>query len=345
MESYNLAVVGATGMVGQELLKLIQGRRFPAASIQLLASDRSTGRKVFFNHRELTVKETTPESFRNVDIALFAASTEAARYYAPMAVKSGAIVIDSSPAFRADPKVPLVVSEVNPEDIMQHNGAIASPNCSTVQLSVVLSPLHKVNPVRRVILSTYQSVSGNGAAAMEELTRQTKSVLEGQSPVPHIYPHQIAFNVLPEVDVFLDNGYAREEWSLNEETRKVLHDDNLAVSATCARVPVYVGHSQAVYIEFSAPMSPEDARRILAQSPGVKVLDDPTVSLYPQPWSVAGSDDVLVGRIRPDVSNVNGLMLWTVADNLRRGTALNIIQIAEESIRRGCLQNKGRVRG
>jgi aspartate-semialdehyde dehydrogenase len=232
------------------------------------------------------------------------------------------------------PTVPLVVPEINPEDIKWHKGIIANPNCSTIQMVMVLYPLHKVNPIKRIIVDTYQSVSGTGAAAIEELTTQARQVLDGQNTVPHVYPHQIAFNILPEIDVFLDNGYTKEEWKMVEETRKIMQAPDVAVSATCARVPVFTGHSEAVNVEFSQPMSPDEARHILTQAPGVKVLDDPVISLYPQAWSAAGTDEVFVGRIRRDASNPKGLVMWIVADNVRKGAALNAIQIAEEMIKR-----------
>lgn len=245
------------------------------------------------------------------------------------------MVIDNSGAFVMHASVPLVVPEVNSEDLEHHRGLIANPNCSTIQMLVALYPLHKVNPIKRIVVDTYQSVSGMGSAAVDELNAQTKLVLEGKSAVPHVYPHQIAFNVLPEVDVFLDDGYTREEWRMREETRKILHDDSIAVSATCVRVPVVIGHCESIHVEFSEPMSPEEARVILADSPGVKVLDDPAVNLYPYPWSVAGSDDVFVGRIRRDASHENGLAMWVVADNVRKGVALNAVQIAEHLISKG----------
>ncbi|MFQ5827451.1 MAG: aspartate-semialdehyde dehydrogenase, partial [Dehalococcoidia bacterium] len=225
--------------------------------------------------------------------------------------------------------------EVNVEDMKAHKGIIANPNCSTIQLVVALYPLHQVNPIRRIIVSTFQSVSGTGLAAMEELSTQTKQVMEGSNAVPHVYPHQIAFNILPEIDVFLYNRYTKEEWKMMEETRKIMHSPEIEISVTCVRVPVYIGHSEAVHVEFSRPMTPEEARNILAQAPGVKVQDDPEISLYPQPWSVAGTDEVFVGRIHSDASHPNGLVMWVVADNLRKGAALNAIQIAEEMIRRG----------
>jgi aspartate-semialdehyde dehydrogenase len=334
MKSYHVAIVGATGMVGQEFIKVLQQRSFPVASVNLYASDRSAGKKLYVGHQEIEVKETTPESFQNIDIALFSAGSEISRYFSPIAAKSGTLVVDNSAAFRMEPKVPLVVPEINPEDIKLHDGIIANPNCSTIQLVVAIYPLHKVNPIKRVVVSTYQSVSGTGAAAMEELTTQAKLVLEGQNVVPHVYPHQIGFNLLPEIDVFLDTGYTKEELKIVEETRKIMHTADMALSATCVRVPVFIGHSEAVNIEFTDPMSPEEARQILAKAPGVKVLDDPSVSLYPMPWLAAGSDDVYVGRIRSDSSHPRGLVMWVVSDNLRKGAALNAVQIAEEAARR-----------
>ena len=334
MKGYNVAIVGATGLVGQEFIKVLEQRNFPMTSIQLLASERSVGKKLFVTHREIEVKETTAESFKGIDIALFSAGAEISRYFSPIAAQSGTVVVDNSSAFRMADTVPLVVPEVNPEDIKRHKGIIANPNCSTIQMVVALYPLHKVNPIKRVIAATYQAVSGTGSAAVDELTAQAKQVLDGQTTIPHVYPHQIAFNVLPEIDVFLDNGYTKEEWKLVEETRKIMHAEDIAISATCVRVPVFTGHSMAVNIEFSQPMSPEEARRILAQAPGVKIMDDPVISLYPQPWSAAGTDEVFVGRIRRDASHPNGLVMWIVADNLRKGAALNTVQIAEEMIKR-----------
>jgi aspartate-semialdehyde dehydrogenase len=334
MNGYRVAIVGATGLVGQEFIKILEQRNFPMSSIRLLASDRSAGKKLFVNHQEIEVQETTPESFKQVDIALFSAGAETSRYFSRTAAQSSAVVIDNSSAFRMMSTVPLVVPEVNPEDIKWHKGIIANPNCSTIQVVVALYPLHKVNPIKRIIADTYQAVSGTGAAAVEELTVQTKQALKGQVTIPHVYPHQIAFNILPEIDVFLDNGYTKEEWKMVEETRKIMHADDIAISATCARVPVFTGHSVAVHIEFSQSMSPDEAQRILTRAPGIKLLDDTTISLYPQPWSAVGSDDVFVGRIRRDVSHPNGLVMWVVADNLRKGAALNAVQIAEEMVKR-----------
>ena len=337
MRGYSVAVVGATGMVGQEFIKILEQRNFPVAKIKLLASDRSAGKKLFFNHDEIEVLETTPDSFKDVEIALFSAGSEASRYFSPIAAQSGAVVVDNSSAFRMDPKVPLVVPEINPQDIKKHRGIIANPNCSTIQMVVAINPLHRENPIKRIIVSTYQSVSGTGIAAVDELTLQAKKVLDGQAALPHIYPHQIAFNVLPEIDVFLDNAYTKEEWKMVEETRKIMHAGGIAISATCVRVPVFTGHSEALNIEFSRQMSSDEARRILSKAPGVKLLDDPSISLYPQAWSAAGTDDVFVGRIRRDASHDNGLVMWVVADNLRKGAALNAVQIAEEIIDKGWL--------
>ena len=341
MKDYNVAIVGATGLVGQEFINILEERSFPMASIQLFASDRSAGKKRSVNGEEIEVKETSPESFSGVDIALFSAGAEISRHFSPIAARSGAVVVDNSSAFRMEPEVPLVVPEVNPEDIRRHKGIIANPNCSTIQMVVALYPLHKVNPIKRIIVSTYQAVSGTGSAAIEELRTQARQVLDGQNTIPHVYPHQIAFNALPEIDVFLDNGYTKEEWKMLEETRKIMHADDLAVSATCVRVPVFVGHSEAVQVDFSQPMSPDEAEYILAQAPGVKLLDDTTISLYPQPWAAAGTDDVFVGRIRQDPFNSNSLVMWVVADNLRKGAALNTIQIAEELIKRDWLKPRG----
>ncbi|MBI2847661.1 MAG: aspartate-semialdehyde dehydrogenase [Chloroflexi bacterium] len=337
MKAYKVAIVGATGMVGQEFIKVLEQRQFPMESVSLCASDRSAGKKLFVNHQEIEVKETTAESFKGIDIALFSAGADISRRFSPIAAQSGAVVIDNSAAFRMESWVPLVVPEINPEDIKLHRGIIANPNCSTIQMVVALYPLHRVNPITRLVISTYQSVSGTGSAAMEELTVQAKQVLAGQTPIPHVYPHQIAFNILPEIEAFLDNGYTKEEWKMVEETRKIMHSPDILISATCARVPVFLAHSEAVNVEFTNPMSPEDARRILSQAPGVKVLDDPVISLYPQPWAAAGTDEVFVGRIRRDASNPRGIVMWIVADNIRKGAALNAVQIAEEMTKRDWL--------
>jgi len=337
MRKYHTAIVGATGLVGQEFIKILEQRDFPMSSVHLLASGRSAGKKMFVNHNEIEVQELSPHSFDSVDIALFSAGGEVSKQFSPIAASRGTVVVDNSSAFRMDPSVPLVVPEVNPGDVEHHQGIIANPNCSTIQMVVALYPLHKVNPIKRIVVDTYQAVSGTGSAAVDELNSQTKLVLEGKSALPHIYSHQIAFNVLPEIDVFLDDGYTREEWKMIHETRKIIHDDNIAISATCVRVPVVASHSEAIHVEFSHPLSPEEARSILADAPGVKVLDDPSISLYPHAWSAAGTDDVFIGRIRRDASHPNGLAMWVVADNLRKGAALNAVQIAELLVSTGAL--------
>jgi len=340
MERFNVAIVGITGLVGQEFIRILEERDFPVGELRPLASERSSGLEVFFHHRQFQVQEATSETFRDIDIAFFSAGADVSQQLCPVAAKAGAVVIDNSTAFRLNPSTPLVVPEVNPDDIKQHNGIIANPNCATIQLVVALYPLHKVNPIKRATVSTYQSVSGAGSAAAHELTQETKLILEGRSVCPHVFAHQIAFNVLPEIDVFLNNGYTKEEWKMNEETRKIMHSKNIVVSATCVRVPVWFGHSEAVNVEFTSPISVKEARKILAQSPGIKVLDDPSVSHYPQPWAATGSNHVFVGRIREDISCSNGLVMWVVADNLRKGAALNAVQIAEEAIRRGWIASK-----
>jgi len=341
MNGYRVAIVGATGMVGHEFIKVLEQRDFPVETMQLFASDRSAGKKMFFRHQELEVKETAQDSFKNVDIAFFSAGAEISRYFSPVAARSGAVVIDNSAAFRMDSAVPLVVPEINAEDIRLHKGIIANPNCSTIQMVVALYPLHRQNPICRLVITTMQSVSGTGLAAVDELTEQSRHVLGGQEVVPHVYPHQIAFNVLPEIDVFLDNAYTKEEWKMVEETRKIMHADDISISATCVRVPVFNGHSEAVSIEFTRSMAPEEARRLLIQAPGVRILDDISISLYPNPWMAAGTDEVFVGRIRRDVSCQNGLVMWVVADNIRKGAALNAVQIAEEMVKNNWVKPGG----
>jgi aspartate-semialdehyde dehydrogenase len=331
VKSLNVAVVGATGLVGQEFLKIALQRKFPIKGLRLLASHRSAGKKITFGEfGEITVEEATPQSFKGVDLAFFSANTEVSKSLIPPAVKSGAICIDDSSAWRMEPDVPLVVPEVNAGDLRGHKGIISIPNCPTTPLCLVLWPVHKLNPIARIIVDTYQSVSGTGAAAYAELTEQTRQALNGDPTRPHVYPHQIAFNLLPQVDVFLGSGYTKEEWKIINETRKIMHEPELPISATAVRVPVYVGHSEAVHVEFTKPMTPEDFYATVKEAPGVAVQDDPSVNMYPTPWNVAGKDDTYVGRIRQDTSRANSIAFWLVSDNLRKGAALNAIQIAEE---------------
>ena len=332
MKKYNVAIVGATGLVGQEFIKILEQRNFPIAQIRMLASHRSAGKRLVFNGSDYEVQETTNHSFKNIDIALFSAGGETSKHFAKVAAKAGAIVVDNSSAWRMDKKVPLVVPEVNPDDIKKHKGIIANPNCSTIQMVAAIYPIHQVNPIKRIVVDTYQSVAGTGKAAIDELTNQSRQVLDGHETNPHVYPHQIAFNVLPEIDVFLDNGYTKEEWKMVEETRKIMHDHSIAISATCVRVPVFISHSESVHLELTEPMSVDEARRIMNHAPGVQVLDDPGVSLYPHAWSATGQDEVFVGRIRLDNSHPCGLAMWVVSDNLRKGAALNAVQIAEHLV-------------
>ncbi len=335
MEGVNVAIVGAMGLIGQELIRILEQRDFPISSLKLFTSSPHAGTELFFNHQRIKVKEATTEIFHDTNIAFFSTNANVSRRLSPIAVNAQAVVIDNSTAFRMDPSVPLVVPEVNPQDIKLNKGIIASPGCSTIQLVAALYPLHKVNPIKRIVVSTYQSVSDSGADALKELTSQVKLVLGGRRVCPHVFSHQIAFNVLPEIDVFLDNGYTREEQKIVEETRKIMHADDIEISATCVRVPVYFGHSEAVNVEFALPCSPEEAKSILAEAPGVSVLDDSAVSFYPQPWAATGSNHVFVGRIRKDTSHSKGLVMWIVADNIRKGAALNAVQIAEMVLKMG----------
>ncbi len=330
--AYTVAVVGATGAVGAEMIEILEERKFPVGVLQPLASYRSAGGRVTFHDQELVVRELTKDSFEGVDIALFSAGADISREYAPIAAKAGAVVIDNSSAWRMGKDVPLVVPEVNPADIAKHKGIIANPNCSTVQMVIALKPLHDRARIRRIVVTTFQSVSGTGKEAMDELLEQSQDLLSFKEPAPNVYPYQIAFNCLPHIDDFLPSGYTKEEMKLLNETRKIMGDDSIRVTATTVRVPVYVGHSESVNIETEKKLTANEARAILSEAPGVLLYDDPVHKVYPMPIDVAGKDEVFVGRIREDESIPNGLNLWIVADNLRKGAALNAIQIAEELI-------------
>ena len=338
MQDLTLGVVGATGAVGTEFLKIIESRYKQLPKIKALASSRSAGRRLKVGHQELVVEETTEASFADVDIAFISVTTEMSHHFGPIAVEAGAVVIDDSSAFRMDEEVPLVVPEVNGADVEEHRGIISIPNCSTTPIVMVCHPLQQLSPIVRIVADTYQSVSGAGGAAMVELTEQTGELLQGKEAHPEAMDDQIGFNVIPRIDRFLDSGYTNEEQKMVQESRKIMHRPDLLVSATCVRVPVLVSHSAAVHVEFQEPVSPEDAREALTAAPGVTVLDDPQRGLYPMPWNVAGEDDVFVGRIRRDLSHPNGLVMWVVSDNLRKGAALNSVQIAEELVARQCLR-------
>lgn len=332
-DAYTVAVVGATGAVGTEMIEVLEERKFPVRELRPLASARSVGGTVTFQDRDVPVKELTKDSFVGVDIALFSAGADISREYAPIAAKAGAVVIDNSAAWRMDKEVPLIVPEVNRAEIRKHKGIIANPNCSTIQMVVALQPLHQAARIKRIVVTTLQSVSGTGKEAMDELLDEARDLLSFKEPTPKVYPYQIAFNCLPHIDDFLPTGYTKEEMKMLNETRKIMGDDTIQVTATTVRVPVYVGHSESVNIETEKKLSANEARALLSEAPGVLVYDDPAHKIYPTPIDVAGTDDVYVGRIREDESIANGLNLWIVADNLRKGAALNAVQIAEELIR------------
>ena len=326
---YVVAVVGATGAVGTEMIEVLEERKFPVIRLVLLASARSAGGMVTFEGNEVPIEVLTKDSFAGVDIALFSAGADLSREFAPIAMKAGAVVIDNSVAWRMTPEVPLVVPEVNAHDIQRHKGIIANPNCSTIQMVVALKPLHDEARIKRIVVTTFQSVSGTGKDAMDELMAECQDLLSFKSASPKVYPYQIAFNCLPQIDDFLPSGYTKEEMKMVHETRKIMGDQSIQVTATTVRVPVYVGHSEAVNIETERKLSANEARAILSTARGVLLYDDPAHKIYPMPLEVAGKDEVYVGRIREDESIANGLNLWVVADNLRKGAALNAVQIAE----------------
>ena len=339
MKKYNVAILGATGAVGQEFLNLIEERNFPFAELKMLASKRSAGKKIQFMGKEYTVEEATEDSFKGVDIALFAGGA-ASKTFAPAAVKAGAVVIDNSSAFRMDPEVPLVVPEVNPEAIATHKGIIANPNCSTIIMVMALKPLYNVSKIKRVVVSTYQAVSGGGKEAMAELEEQVKAINEGRPVVANILPgaslakhYQIAFNLIPQIDVFKDNLYTKEEMKMIDETKKIMNDDSMRITATTIRVPVYRSHAESVNVEFEDEISVEKAREVLAAFPGVTLTDNPDEQIYPMPLETSGKDDVEVGRIRKDYSTDNALNFWVCGDQIRKGAALNALQIAEYMIK------------
>lgn len=327
-----VAVVGATGAVGQEMLKTLVERDFPADEVRLLASHRSAGKEIDFNGSKLTVQELTHDSFEGVKIALFSAGGSISKEFAPSAVKAGAVVVDNTSAFRMTEDVPLVVPEVNGEEIQNHNGIIANPNCSTIQMVMALKPLHDAARVVRVIVSTYQAVSGAGARAVEECIEETKAILEGREYKRSIFPHQIAFNALPQIgqkDAFLPNGYTDEEMKMVNETKKILGDPDIRVTATTVRIPVLRGHSESVNVEFERKLTPDEARELLARTEGIEVVDDPENQKYPLASEAVGRGETFVGRIREDISCENALNMWVVSDNLLKGAALNAVQVAE----------------
>lgn len=328
-QGYAVAVVGATGAVGETLLQILEERKFPVRELRLFASERSAGRRLRFQDEEIPVAPLTADAFRGIELALFSAGAARSKEFAPAATRAGAIVIDNSSAFRMDPEVPLVIPEINPDAALRHKGIIANPNCTAIVMLMPLKPLHDHAHVRRVVATSYQAVSGAGAKAIEELKRQVTAWVQGKPLSVEVFPHQIAFNVVPHVDAFLESGYTREEMKLVHETRKILGDQSILVSPTTVRVPVFRAHAVAVNVETARPVPVATVRALFAAFPGLRVLDDPARLEYPMPLFVAGTDDCYVGRIRQDLTRENGLNFWAVGDQLRKGAALNAVQIAE----------------
>ena len=331
LQNYNVAIAGATGAVGGAMLDVLNRRNFPIKELRLLASARSVGKKITFKGQELEVELLSKDAFEGIDIALFSAGAERSLDFAPAAAAAGAVVIDNSSAYRMDPEVPLVVPEVNPHAIAAHSkhGIIANPNCSTIQMLVALKPILDKVRIKRLVISTYQAVSGTGAKAIEELDSQVRAYAADKEMKASVYPHQIAFNCLPHIDSFLDNGYTKEEMKMVHETRKIFEDDSIGITATAVRVPVYYGHSESVNIETKSKITAAEVKALLATAPGVKLVDDPANLKYPMAINCAGNFDTLVGRIREDESIDNGINLWVVSDNILKGAALNAVQIAE----------------
>jgi aspartate-semialdehyde dehydrogenase len=331
-DKYKVAVVGATGAVGNEMISTLAERDFPVESLRLFASERSEGKILEFKDSEIPVESLREDSFKEIDIALFSAGAERSKIWAPISAKSGCVVVDNSSQWRMDKEVPLVVPEVNPHDLKWHKGIIANPNCSTIQMVIVLKPLHDAAKLKRVVVTTFQSVSGTGHKAIDELMQQTIDLLNFKEVKCNVYPHQIAFNVLPHIDKFLDNGYTKEEMKMVNETKKILNDNSIKITATTVRVPVFRCHSESVNIETEKKLSANEVRAILSETPGIIVYDAPDKNIYPIPIDVAGKDETYVGRIREDESVERGINMWIVADNLRKGAALNAVQIAEKLI-------------
>jgi aspartate-semialdehyde dehydrogenase len=328
-KNYNVAILGATGAVGTELIALLEERNFPLGKLKLLASERSAGQSIKFAGEDLIIEAATESSFDGIDIVLASAGGSISKQWLPIATKAGAVSIDNSSAFRMHPDVPLIVPEVNPEAAAQHKGIIANPNCTTILMAVAIYPLHQVQPIQRIVAATYQSASGAGARAMEEVKVQSQAILNGEPAVPEILPYPLAFNLFPHNSPMTDNSYCEEEMKMVNETRKIFGDQDIRITATCVRVPVLRAHSEAINLEFAHPFNPDKAREILATAAGVKLVEDFSKNYFPMPIDASGKDDVLVGRIRQDISHPNGLELWLCGDQIRKGAALNAIQIAE----------------
>ena len=338
-EGINVAILGATGAVGQELLSLLETRSFPLKSLKLLASPRSTGTKIKFGDRELTVEVVDDDSFQDIDIVLASAGGSTSKAYAAKAVAAGAVVIDNSSAFRMDDNVPLVVPEINPEAAAKHQGIIANPNCTTILMGVAIYPLHQVQPIKRIVVSTYQSASGAGARAMQEVETQAQAILKGETPEPEILPYPLAFNLFPHNSPIEDNHYCQEEMKMVNETRKIFNAPEIRVTATCVRVPVLRAHSEAINLEFAEPFAVTKAQELIESAPGVKLVEDWQKNYFPMPLDATGEDDILVGRIRQDISHDSSLELWLCGDQIRKGAALNAVQIAELLLEKGWLKS------
>lgn len=344
-ESYRVAILGATGAVGTELLELLEQRNFPLAQLRLLASPRSAGRTLRFRGENIPVEPVSDRSFDNIDIVLASAGGTTSKTYAPLAVAAGAIVIDNSSAFRMNPEVPLVVPEVNPSAAATHQGIIANPNCTTILMAVAVYPLHKARKVQRIVAATYQSASGAGARAMEEVKHQSLAILQDKPPVTEVFPYPLAFNLFPHNSPLNDQGYCEEEMKMVNETRKIFSAPQLRITATCVRVPVLRAHSEAINLEFEQPLSVAEAREILRTAPGVQVVEDWAANHFPMPIEATGQDEVLVGRIRQDISHPCGLELWLCGDQIRKGAALNAVQIAELLVEKDLLKPSGSQKG
>ncbi|MBD2666059.1 aspartate-semialdehyde dehydrogenase [Richelia sinica] len=344
-KSYRVAILGATGAVGTELLELLASRNFPLAELKLLASERSAGKRLNFRGESLLVEPVSDRAFDKVDIVLASAGGSTSKTWAGVAVDKGAVVIDNSSAFRMNPDVPLVVPEVNPQAAAKHKGIIANPNCTTILMSVAVWPLHQVQPIKRIVAATYQSASGAGAKAMEEVKIQTSAILQGQEPVAEVLPYPLAFNLFPHNSPLTDSGYCEEELKMVNETRKIFGNQDIRITATCVRVPVLRAHSEAINLEFDTPFSPDAAREILSQAPGVKLVENWQTNYFPMPMEASGKDEVLVGRIRQDISHPCGLELWLCGDQIRKGAALNAVQIAELLVEKNLMRPLSVVNG
>ena len=338
MDAYNITVVGGAGIVGREFLKILDERNIPVGRLRLLATPRSAGKTFAFRGKTITVEATSERSFAADDhIVFITAPSEASKLYAPIAAANGSFVIDDSSAYRLDPAVPLVIPEINAADLEWHKGIVSQPNCTTTPMVMALNPIHRQNPLRRVIVSTYQAVAGAGAAAVEGLESETRAALEGRHEPSGTQKREIAFNAVPQVDLFDADDYTKEEIKMANETRKILHAPDIAISATCVRIPTFFGHAMTVWAEFERPIEPAEARRLMEAAPGIRVVDDPAREQYPTPVDAAGTDEAFVGRIRSDSSQPGALTFWCVTDSIRKGAATNVVQIIEEAARRGLI--------